>query len=149
MSLANNGIAIVNLLAGADNFMTFDTTIVETIIPVLNFSCTTNATDAIRGIRVALLVAPSTHDASDMTRLFTDSIGPPWMWFAGDELRTNAIGKLNLSLAFSSAGAIRAKSKRRFRENESTLFLVIDNQTESGDTILFLSGFCRTLIHIP
>ncbi len=144
-----DALAIVNLLQGAESFMTFDTTIVEVVIPVMNYSVLTDATVANRGVRCALMVAQENLDASDMISLFTDSVGPPWLWTGGDEFRTGAAGQLNLSLVIANGGTIRAKAKRRFRENDATLFLIVDNESEAGDSQQILRGFARILIHIP
>ncbi len=147
--LSIDNINAVNLLAAADNFMTFDTTIVEVIMPVLAYEVRTDATIGTRQIRWALQVAPSTFDVADFETLYADSIGPPWMQTGGDAFKTAAVGDLNLSLTVANGGPIRAKASRRFRENDSTLWLILENRSNAGDSSLTINGFSRTLIRIP
>ncbi len=138
-----------DLLSGADNFMVFDTTIVQVVIPWLSFTFTTDATQALREMRVALIVGPSSLDSVDFTGLYANSVGPAWLWTYGTGLMTEAIGSITASLAGGGIDAVRVKSARRFRENESTLWLVHENRTEAGDSDLLLTGLIRTLIRVP
>ncbi len=49
----------------------------------------------------------------------------------------------------SGGNGMRFKAKRRFRENNSTLFLLHQNVIAGSDTSVTLDGMVRTLIHIP
>ena len=148
-ALVIDGLAQVNLLTVAQDFMTFDTTVVQVVIPVFNYAVLTDAQIGTREIRYAIIAAPTNMDASDHSTLFTDTIGPPYMYTGGDAFRTGAIGQLNLSMVLANGGPIVAKAKRRFRENDSSIFLLLDNESESGDSSLTVTGFARVLIHIP
>ena len=148
-TLVIDGLAQVNLLTVAQDFMTFDTTVVQVVITVFNYAVLTGPTVGTREIRYALILAPINMDASDHSTLFTDTIGPPYMYTGGDAFRTGAAGQLNLSLILANGGPIVAKSKRRFRENDSSVFLLLDNESEADDTQLVVTGWARVLIHIP
>jgi len=145
-----DGLQNLDLLAGAAEFMVFDTTIVQVVIPELNFAFTNNAlTTGNRQARAALQVGPTTMDSVDFQDLYSSSIGAPWMWFSGAGGRIpNTQTTLNLNLAHDENG-VRVKAQRRFRENDSTLWLVVQNRTEAGDTGLQYDGFVRTLLRIP
>ena len=148
-TLVNDGLAQVNLTSIAESFMTFDTTVVQVIIPVFNYAVLTDATVGTREIRYALIVAPTNMDSTDHDTLFSDSQGQPYMFVGGDSFRTGAIGQLNLSLVLANGGPIISKAKRRFRENDSDVFLLLDNEFEAGDSSLTVTGYSRVLIHIP
>ncbi len=140
----------IDLLVAASDFMTFDTTIVSVVIPELNFSFVAEATTDVRDFRYALLLANSLIDGADLQSFFTDSIGAPWMYTGGLSTKlSGAAGSVDMNLVFQNGGPIIAKSKRRFRENDSTVFLVVDSRLDAGDTVPLVTGFTRTLIHIP
>jgi len=148
-TLVPDALAQVNITQGAMDFMTFDTTVVQVIISVFNYAVLTNANIGTRELRYALILAPSNMDSSDHDTLFSDTIGAPYMFTGGDAFRTGAAGQLNLSMVLSNGGPIIAKAKRRFRENDSSVFLLLDNESDPGDTSLTVTGWARTLIHIP
>ena len=112
------------------------------------YAFNTDTTSGKRQVRIAFQVAPSTMDGDDFESLFADSIGPPWMGMLG---RTVNFANIATAATFDLlAGApIRFKARRRFRENDSTLFMVIQNLTPGVDTDLTLDGMVRTLIRIP
>ncbi len=147
--LSGGGITAVNLLDSAADFMTFDTTIVAVIVTDLHVSYEILGSGGFVSVRVALQTAPSMMDSADFETLFINSIGPPWMWTRGRTSR-NSIGDL-VNLDFTPTEGTRIKAKRRFRENDSTLFLVIQSLLEAGTTIdnANMIGMFRTLLHIP
>ena len=146
-SLTLNTVLPINLLTSASDFMTFDTTIRSVIIPDLTFTGTTTAVFGKRQIRCALIVAPTNMDADDFEPLFADSIGPPWLGVFG---RTVAFGTVATVFSMDLAlTGLRFKAKRRFRENDSTLFMITQNLGNPADTGFALDGMVRTLIHIP
>ncbi len=141
------------LLAVAADFMTFDTTIVRVVIPTLHFHMLTDATTNTRQIRVAWQIGPTRMDSDDFQTLFVDSIGAPWMYMTGGAIKTAAIQEITITLAGGAVNAalpaIDMKAKRRFRENESTLFMISEFTKASGDTDPRLRGYSRTLVHVP
>ena len=132
--------------------MVFDTTIVGIVIPQLTFRATVDATAGLREIRCALTVGKDTLDAGggDFQTLYATSIGAPWMWVVGRGLQSQGAASLTLSLSGPAVSDVaRIKAKRRFRENDSTVWLIHENRVNAGDTALQLKGFVRTLIYIP
>ena len=140
----------LDLLLLAESFMVFDTTIVRVVIPELTFSFTNSGnTQNTRSARMALMVGQSSLDADDFEPLFTDSVGPPWLglWGANALVNSSQLDlTLNLVEGFSH---IDVASSRRFRENDATLFMILQNRCDSGDTGLEYRGYARTLIRIP
>ena len=144
-----DGLHIQNLLLGAPDFMTFDMTINRVIIPTFVFHAATLAATGTRQFRWALQVAPKTMDSADFEPLFTDSVGPPWLATGGAaQLLPAVAGVFTFTLAGHN-GIIDVKAKRRFRENDSTLFLITENRVVFSDTDIQIHAFCRTLLHIP
>ena len=146
-----NTVGIVDLLTSAGDFMTFDTTIQRVVIPAFSTSQTTVVTAGMREWRFALILAHEGMDAGDFQTLFQDSIGPAWMYMWGRSVRTSVAAELTLDFgnAGMNGGPIDAKAKRRFRENNSTLFLIHQNLQPGVDTNISINGMVRTLIHIP
>ena len=142
-----NNIQILDLLSFAQDFMTYDTTINEVIITDLHWSFTTTDPAGLRQMRCGLIVAPKGMDANDFQVPFGDHIGTPWMGMWGNHLRMSGVQNGNISLA--PAEGLRFHSKRRFRENDSTLWLVYQSVVSGVDGDNLLSGMSRTLIHIP
>ena len=146
-----NSLGIIDCLTAAQDFMTFDTTIQRIVIPAFNWAFLSDATVGMREIRFALEVGKATLDAADFTSLFSDNIGPPWMYTWGRSIKIN--GAAAVTVDFSNAGVqggpIDVKSKRRFRENESTLFLVNQNLSPGTDVEQSINGLVRTLLYIP
>jgi len=148
--LLNNSVQVINVLTLAEEFMLFDTTIVSVIIPVLQVMGEALTDDGIREVRVALEVGKNTLDSDDFNQLLQDSVGPSWLWIAGDAQFTTVLNeKIKLDL-LGNAGVARVKAMRRFRENDSTLFLIVQNFSPSGsEEGLILRGMIRTLLRIP
>ena len=148
---ANNSLGTVDLLTSAGDFMKFDTTIQRVIVPAFSTSQTTSAVAGMREWRFALIVAHEGMDPLDFEVLFGDSIGPAWMYMWGRSVRTSAAAELTIDFTASGmqGGPIDAKAKRRFRENNATLWLIHQNFADAGDTNLSINGMVRTLIHIP
>ena len=145
---ADNTIEAIDCLTAAADFMTFDTTIEAVIIPDMAYSFQ-KLTAGVVDFRMALIVGPTTLDNDDFQTLFADSIGAPWLGVWGAHARIPDQGLLTFALA-AGFDVIRVKAKRRFRENDSTLWLVIQNVVTSGTTINEnLGGMVRTLLHIP
>ncbi len=129
--------------------MVFDTTIVAVVIPLLQFTIVTDASVAVRECRAALTVGRNTLDTVDFASLFTNSTGPPWMWFGATAAIFGAATTVTLRLAGPPGEGVRIKAQRRFRENDQTLWLVLENRIEAGDSVPRVDGFIRTLIRIP
>ncbi len=147
--LVDDSLIVIDLLTNAQNFMLFDTTIVSVIVEDLHYSFEMSMTESLVDLRVALIVAPSTMDGDDFQNVFADSIGPPWLGMLGGHERVPNGGTGNINL--TPAGPIKFKAKRRFRENNSTLFMIIQNVVGPGGatTDENFSGFVRTLLRIP
>ena len=147
--LTVDALTIFDLMTGADNFMKFDTTIVRVVIPTLRFSITTDATAAVRHCRIALTTGRDTLDVLDFQSLFVDSTGPPWLYVTGTAFASEGVSVNTLTLDSTLGRPQEIKSARRFKENDSTLWLVVENRAEAGDTALRIDGFIRTLVRIP
>ena len=148
VTLSDNSLIAVPLLTDAVDFMTFDTTIVAVIINEMTMSGQKLTSGRVTA-RAALMIAPDTMDSDDFQALITNSIGPPWMWVGSITERVADQAIFNFEFA-NSRFPVRVKAKRRFRENDSTLFLVFQNALENGSIISEnLQGMVRTLIHIP
>ncbi len=146
--VANSTVAI-GLLGGAADFMTFDTTIVGVIIPDLTLMGVNSGSVSQFRTRWALQIAPTTMDSDDFQVPDADSIGPPWMHVKGKALNILASAPFTLDYV-EGQSEIRVKAKRRFRENDSTLFMVFQSVASGGvPTSLSLVGMVRTLLHIP
>ena len=146
--IVQNSIQIINLLTAGREFMLFDTTIMSVIVTDLAFTGVSDATVGKRQIRCALLVAIDTIDSADMPALFSDTVGTPWLGVWGNTALVTASQAYTISL--SSIPAMRFAAKRRFRENNASLFLVVQNVIAGGgDTALALDGMIRTLVRIP
>ena len=136
-----------DLLTAAKDFMTFDTTIIETIVTDLTWSFDSIAPSGKRQMRLALQIAPSAMDSDDFSFLFADSVGSPWMGVFGETRNLSGVQTQNFE--FTKNGVLRFSSKRRFRENESTLFLIYQSLSPAVDTSNTLDGMIRTLLRIP
>jgi len=123
---------------------------VGVIIPSLKFSIISSAVVGVREIRIALQTGLSTLDPVDFESLFANSIGPPWMYVTGNGFLSSAIQTITLHTHGADNGGIpRIKAQRRFKENDSTLWLIHENRAEAGDTVLSLKGLIRVLLRIP
>ena len=142
-----NNIQILDLITQAGDFMTYDTTITEVIVTDLHWSFTSIAPSGLRQMRCALIVAPKLMDAADFQVPFGDHIGSPWMGMWGNHLKLSGVDVFNIPL--TPIGGLRFHAKRRFRENDSTLWLIFQNVSAGTDTDNLLSGMTRTLVHIP
>ena len=144
----DNTIAAINFLTQAKDFMKFDTTIVSVVVTDLNFSFQ-KLTQGVVDFRYALMVAPDTMDNDDFQTLFADSVGSPWMYMSGLHGLVPDQGIASFQFA-GGPDTVRIKAKRRFRENNSTLWLIHQNVVTVGSTINEnLGGMVRTLLHIP
>ena len=149
VALGLDSINIIDMLVSAVDFMTFDTTIVSVKIPWLSVSNDAAAVEGIRAVSMALIVAPDAMDADDFTQLHTNSIGPPWLYYTGQSARFAATAQQITFDLVQNPGMIDVKANRRFRENDSTLWMLIQNDFAAGDANLNVRGFCRTLLRIP
>jgi len=141
-------VQIVDLLGGAENFMLFDSTILGVKIPWLSYTMVTSATVAIREFAYYLITGLATLDAVDFTPPRTTGVGPAMMHFGGISFLSGAIANVTSNLV-SGVETVDIKAKRRFKENDTSLFLVMENASEVGDTAIQLSGYIRTLLLIP
>ena len=146
-SLSDNTKGTVDLLTAADDFMLFDSTVLGVLITSLTWSYDTVATLAVRQLELAIIQAKSTIDPDDFTSLYSDNVGPPYMWRAGAAVRS-PISTIN-NYVFTPNGAIFIKAKRRFKENDSTIWLVHHTSSTGTNTGMAIDGTIRTLIYIP
>ena len=142
-----NAVTSQNMLSSAVDFMTFDTTIVRVVIPMLSFSGDALTVNGLREVRYALQVAPTSMDANDFEPPFGDSIGPPWMYVGGRSVRLVAASTFTFDLV--GENFIDIKAARRFRENDSTLHLIVQTVMAGTNDVLSMNGMIRTLLRIP
>jgi len=140
-------LGIRDLLTAADAFMTFDTTIITTIIESMSHTYNSVAPAGTRSARVALQTGPVASFASNFASLFVNSIGPPWMYLASEVHNITGVQVQELDLVPNPPTVV--KSKRRFKENNNTLWLIHQTVHPAADTNLQLLGYVRTLLRIP
>ncbi len=149
VALALNGSVLIDVLTSAADFMVFDTTIVSVLFTHLSASVTTSVDQATRSTGAALFVGHENLDVADITDgPLSSSIGPPWMWHSMNCLSQGVVSRLNLPLVQIGLGLF-VKAQRRFKENNSTLFLVVETDVHANDTAADLTGYIRTLLRIP
>ncbi len=136
----------VDLLLPADSFMEFDSTVQSIVIPGLTWSLSTNGV-ANYNCAVAFIAAPRAMDPDDFVSPLSDNIGPPWMGLLWASNRFSGIQAETLQLV--DIGGMRFKSKRRFRENNTTIWMVAQNVGDAGSDEGTLDGLVRILLHIP
>ncbi len=148
-SLTIDSVDIVDLLTGAAEFMLFDSTILGVKIPWLSYSMEAAATNAVREIAFYLMTGKKTLDALDMTVPRASGVGPSMLYCGGGSACLAATAQsLTIDLT-QGVDTIDIKAKRRFTENDETLWMVIENASEAGDTVLKLNGLVRTLLLVP
>ncbi len=129
--------------------MMFDSTILGVKIPWLSYSMEAAATNAVREIAYYLITGKSTLDSVDFTVPRASGVGPAMLHCGGNSARLPATAA---SFSIDLRGGIETidiRAKRRFKENEETLWMVIENASEAGDTVLKLNGLVRTLLLVP
>jgi len=144
---AVNSLGLLNIMQNAPDFMTFDTTVVSIVVVSLQYSYVSIAPAGIRRISVAFQAMHEGIDAADITPTLTDGVGPPYMGVLHASHSISGLTVQNLDL--TPQGPVVFKSKRRFRENETTLFMINQSVHVATDTTPALTGFIRTLLHIP
>ena len=129
--------------------MTFDTTVVHVVIPDLAATFTVESSGGQIDFRFALITANNGMDVADFTQLFLSSIGPSWLYVGGAHI--DSVINAKIVLNFTSSGPIHVRAKRRFKENNETLWMLVQNVVEGGTTLAdtHWSGMTRTLLHIP
>jgi len=148
-TLAPDAVQILDLLTPAADFMTFDTTVVSVIVVNLHYSFASLGPDHNVHIACGLLTAIDTMDANDAPIPLEDNIGPPWMGLLMKSERVSGVASQNIPLTPNSE-ALRFQAKRRFRENNSTVWLVMQSSNAGiADSGITLDGIIRVLIHIP
>jgi len=150
--VASNGNTIHPLLTAASDFMVFDTTIVGVRISSLGISSAlTSAVAGVRQVGAALFTAQENIDSADvLDGALGIHIGPPWMWHAMGQFHSTGAAPLQLPLVSSvGTNGVLVKSRRRFKENNSTLFLLLSTDVDAGDASYTATGYFRTLLHIP
>jgi len=144
-----NSVLALNCLTDAKDFMTFDTTIVQIIIPDFSIQFLTLVSDSIVNWRGVFQTAPTLMETDKFQVPFADSVGAPWMGTMGGHAYANP-GPHDIVIAGGGNPALRFQAKRRFRENDSTLVLMMQLVHSGGDIgSVRISGFIRTLLHIP
>ena len=144
-----NTLTTRNLLVNAKDFMLFDTTIVNVIIEDLKWTFTSTSTSGTRRLAIALITGMDTLDAADFSSLYLDDVGPPYMVLLTKTIRVDDAGSLPHNVDITPQGPVVVKAKRRFKENDATLWLIIQQLGPATDPNQELSGIIRTLIHIP
>ena len=138
----------ISLLTSAKEFMTFDTTILRVVVTDFSFTLQKSGGNGIVTARYALQIAPTTTDTDDFASLFVSTIGAPWMYTSG--VTGFLADTLLTTFTFPQGEDAPIKAKRRFRENDSTLFMIFANTVQTGSfTAGVIRGMIRTLIHIP
>ncbi len=149
LTLVVDTLQIVNLLTVAAEFMLFDSTILQVVVADLAMSFTPTASANVRRVRWALETGKDTLDSPDIESIIGLTIGPSWLYTSGGSVNiSNAQVPQNIDLLRGQAD-IRVKAKRRFRENDSTLWLIIQNNMSAGDASIKFTGMFRTLLLIP
>ncbi len=142
--------ALIDVLSSSEEFMKFDATILAVHIAHLFVTVTVDATVTNRRVGAALLTGHENLDSIDITEGPLDSgVGPAWLWQQSVAVRTVGAGEQGFNIVSAATGGINVRAKRRFTENNETLWLLIDNEVEAGDTLMFVDGFLRTLLLIP
>jgi len=147
--LGISSISILDLLLPAEEFMKFDTTVVSIVVTGLNLAwdAIDDAGTGNRHIAVGFFRGLRTLDAADAPLLLVDSIGAPWMGTLWASTSLTGVQRANLNL--TPSGPVQFKAKRRFAENDSTIWMAIQNFSSINDLNIELSGLIRTLIYIP
>ncbi len=144
----NGVVGAVDLLVGALDFMRFDSTVQTIVIPNLNLAFDSLAPSGNRRIAINFQVGRDTLDPADFESPFLDNVGPPYMGVLSQTKRVSGVQVQNIPLIDPGKG-ISFDSKRRFRENNSTLWMVFMFLSVAADTSITLDGHVRTLLHIP
>ena len=148
-TLTINTIQIVDLMTAAVDFMKFDATILGVILSGVTISWDAAATLGINRFGITLEIGKDTLDSADMESPLQTGIGPPWM-FQQTAIFRQAAAAVTVNQGFGPVGdVIRIKSKRRFRENDATLWLTVENSMVAGATNIQLNGMARTLLLVP
>jgi len=142
-----NGIGNKDLLIPAPDFMTFDTTINSVILEDIHFSYDSLAPAGLRRFAIGLVVLKENLGSANMPVILQDGVGPPWLGMLHAAGNISGVAPQNINL--TPNGPVIFKAKRRFRENDSTLYLVFQSVSPAADTAPLLSGIIRILIHIP
>ncbi len=137
-----------DLLAGAQEFMKFDTTILGVVITRIAFSLDSNAVGR-KDFACALEVGKDTLDSLDFENPLVSSIGPAWLWHGIVTQPLPIADNQNLVVVTGADGATMVKAKRRFRENDATLWFIHNNATNGADDNLALQAYFRILLRIP
>ena len=146
--LLDNGTVLFPILDAAEEFMKFDVTIKAVILPNFSNQWTIGIPHEYQ-MRAALLVAHEGLDASDLTDLpFADSVGPPWLGVLGHSSFRDG-GSHDIQLSGGGNPIIQFRAQRRLRENNSTLFMMVQTVVSSATVANQISGMARTLLHIP
>ena len=143
-------IVSIDLLSGvAQQFMLFDSTILGVVITDLSFTFDSEASASIRQMRWALETGKNTLDSADFQSLLASSIGPTWLHVGGATINLAAAAQsVSLDL-LKGDSTLHVKAKRRFRENDATLWFIIENNLSAGDVNISVKGLFRTLLLVP
>ena len=149
-SLTIDSVDILDLLTGvAETWMLFDSTILSIKIPWLSYSMEAAAVNAVRELAWYLITGKSTLDAVDFTPPRTSGVGPSMLYCGGSSARLAATAQSFTIDLTEGTPTIDINTMRRFKENDETLWLVIENASEAGDASFLVSGLVRTLLLVP
>ena len=148
-ALTVNTRQIIDVLQAAPEFMLFDTTILRVILAPLFFTTITTVTQGIREVRYSLFIGTELLDSDDSPTLFNNTIGADHMHVGGSGALFSSTTQLVTFDLTEGIEHIDVKAKRRFRENDSTLWLLVENEGVAGDVGLRMDGYVRTLLHVP
>ena len=151
-SLAATGRQFFDLLASAESFQKFDSTIVH-VIGALSFTyiqvaAGSSSEDCIVG--AYLYVADDNLQLTNFPDLTAEATQPSYLWthyHAARILRTTETAGDQADNSLNWYAPLDVKAMRKFRENNKTLWLVIDNISTTHS--LLFGGLIRTLVRIP
>jgi len=148
-ALTIDTVQIFNMLDNAAQFMLFDSTILRVLVENLSFSFDATATLGNRRVAFSFFTGPENLDSADVPTMLASGIGPAYMYLGMQSARLAAAAQSVTMDLTRNQQSIDIKAKRRFKENDTTLWLAIENDMITNDANLALEGCVRTLILVP
>ena len=148
-ALTIDTIQLFDMLTSAVDFMKFDSTILRVLFPSLSVSFDATATLGNREFAFSVFTGPENLDSADVPDLFTSGIGQPHMSYAKNNFRLAATAQSVTTDLRPNGETLDIKAKRRFKENDTTLWLALQNNLITNDATIEINGLCRTLLLIP